>query len=119
MKHGNEPVPDVIEIKELMDERGRSYFARWFDGLDAVAAAKVTTVLGRMEQGNLGDTKSVGGGVLERRIAFGPGYRIYFGRDDAALIILLGGGTKPRQSRDVELAQALWDEYRAGNMRGT
>lgn len=93
--------------------RGRSYFARWFDDLEAIAAAKVTTVLGRIEQGNLGDTKSVGGGVLERRIAFGPGYRIYFGRDGDTLIILLGGGTKRQQSRDIELARALWDGYRA------
>ena len=118
MSLGNDTVPDVIEIKELMDERGRSHFARWFDGLDAIAAAKVTTVLERMEQGNLGDTKSVGGGVLERRIAFGPGYRIYFGRDGAAVIILLGGGTKRRQSKDIELAQELWEEYRAGNKGG-
>lgn len=111
-------MPDVIEIKELMDERGRSYFARWFDGLDAIAAAKVTTVLGRMEQGNLGDTKSVGGGVLERRIAFGPGYRIYFGRDGDTLIILLGGGTKKRQSSDIEEARALWSEYTVRHRRG-
>ena len=111
-------MPDVIEVKELMDERGRSYFARWFDDLDAIAAAKVTTVLGRMEQGNLGDTKSIGGGVLERRIAFGPGYRIYFGRDGDTLIILLGGGTKRRQARDIEVAQALWDQYRARHRSG-
>lgn len=96
-----------------MDERGRSYFARWFDGLDALAATKVTVALERMEQGNLGDTKSIGAGVLERRIAFGPGYRIYFGRDGDTLIILLGGGTKRSQSRDIEEAQALWSEYKA------
>lgn len=108
----------MIEIKELVDERGRSYFARWFDGLDAIAAAKVTIVLGRMEQGNLGDTKSVGGGVLERRVTFGPGYRVYFGRDGDALIILLGGGTKRRQSRDIEEAQVLWSEYLARHRRG-
>ena len=106
-------MPDAIEIEELTDDRGRSYFARWFDELDAVAAAKVTTVLGRMAQGNFGDTKSVGGGVLERRIEFGPGYRIYFGRDGETLIILLGGGTKRRQSTDIELARTLWGGYRA------
>ena len=71
-----------------------------------------------MEQGNLGDTKSVGEGVLERRIPFGPGYRIYFGRDGVTLIILLGGGTKRRQSRDIEEARVLWGEYRARHMRG-
>ncbi len=107
----------MIEIKELTDDQGRSHFARWFDGLDAIAATKVTTNLGRMEQGNLGNTKSVGGGVLARRINFGPGYRIYFGRNGNTLIILLGGGTKRRQSKDIELAQALWDEYRAQHRR--
>ena len=61
--------------------------------------------------GNLSNVKGVGGGVLEYRIDFGPGYRIYFGRDGDALIILLGGGTKVRQQRDIETAVALWREY--------
>jgi putative addiction module killer protein len=54
----------------------------------------------------------VGGGVLECRIDFGPGYRIYMGRDGDRLIILLGGGTKKRQQRDIEKAQALWQQYK-------
>ena len=62
--------------------------------------------------GNLSNAKSVGGGVVEYRIDFGPGYRIYFGREGDALIILLGGGTKARQQRDIEAAVALWREYR-------
>ena len=62
--------------------------------------------------GNLSNAKGVGGGVLEYRIDFGPGYRIYFGRDGDALIILLGGGTKVRQQRDIETAVALWREYK-------
>ena len=65
-----------------------------------------------MEMGNLSNAKSVGGGVLEYRIDFGPGYRIYFGRDGNALIVLLGGGTKTRQQRDIGEAVALWREYR-------
>ena len=55
--------------------------------------------------------------VLEYRIDFGPGYRIYFGRDGDALIILLGGGTKTRQQRDIEDAVALWREYRRSKRR--
>ncbi len=62
--------------------------------------------------GNLSNAKGVGGGVLEYRIDFGPGYRIYCGRDGDALIILLGGGTKAHQQRDIEAAVALWRKYR-------
>ena len=78
----------------------------------ATPALRVATALYRMEMGNLSNAKGVGGGVLEYRIDFGPGYRIYFGRDGDALIILLGGGTKARQQRDIEAAVALWREYR-------
>ena len=102
----------MIEISEHVDDRGRSAFGRWFDGLDARAAARVRTVLARMEAGNLSNLRGVGGGVLERRIDVGPGYRVYFGRDGDALIVLLGGGTKVRQQRDIEDARVLWEEYR-------
>ncbi len=102
----------VIEITEYVDERGRSPFGRWFDGLDAGAAARVRTVLARMEIGNLSDVRGVGGGVLERRVNVGPGYRIYFGKDGDALVVLLGGGTKARQQRDIENAREFWREYR-------
>ena len=101
-----------MQIVEYLDSAGASPFAAWFDRLDPRAAAKITVATGRLEQGNLSNAKSVGGGVLEYRIDFGPGYRIYFGRDGAALIILLGGGTKKRQQRDIEIAQARWMEYR-------
>ena len=60
----------------------------------------------------MSNSKSVGHGVSEFRMDFGPGYRIYFGRDGDALIILLGGGTKARQHRDIENARMLWQEYR-------
>jgi putative addiction module killer protein len=65
-----------------------------------------------MEQGNLSNVKAVGGGVLEYRIDFGPGYRVYFGRDGETIIILLGGGTKKRQSNDIATAQERWNDYR-------
>jgi putative addiction module killer protein len=66
-----------------------------------------------METGNLGDTDRVGEGVVERRIDWGPGYRIYFGRDGETLIILLGGGDKKTQKRDIDRARACWRDYRA------
>jgi putative addiction module killer protein len=65
-----------------------------------------------MRQGNLSNVKSVGGGVQEYRVEFGPGYRIYFGRDGQRLIVLLGGGTKKRQQNDVKEARTLWEEYK-------
>jgi putative addiction module killer protein len=102
----------VIEIREYIDTLGRSPFARWFDGLNAHAAAKVATALARMEQGNLSNARGVGAGVSEYRIDFGPGYRVYFGKDGDTLIILLGGGTKKRQQRDIEAARDLWREYK-------
>ena len=102
----------MIEIGEFVDAQGSSPFGRWVGRLDRHATARVATALYRMEIGNLSNAKGVGGGVLEYRIDFGPGYRIYFGRDGDALIILLGGGTKARQQRDIEEAVALWREYR-------
>lgn len=97
---------------EYLDVSGRSPFRRWFDGLDPQAAAKITIVLARLELGNLSNVKSVGGGVIEARIDFGPGYRVYFGRDGDALVILLGGGTKQRQQNDIAAAQARWVDYK-------
>jgi putative addiction module killer protein len=102
----------AIDVREYIDARGRFPYAKWFDRLSAQAAAKVTVAVSRMHQGNLSNVKGVGEGVLEYRIDWGPGYRIYLGRDGEALIILLGGGTKQRQDRDIARAKACWDDYR-------
>ena len=64
-----------------------------------------------MEQGNLSNVKGVGSGVFENKINFGPGYRVYFGKDGETLIILVGGGTKKRQSKDIETAKIQWQDY--------
>ena len=73
------------------------------------AAAKVTIALTRMEQGNLSNAK--GTGVHEYKFDFGPGYRIYVGKDGELLVILLGGGTKKRQQKDITAAQECWADY--------
>jgi putative addiction module killer protein len=91
---------------------GTSPFARWFSALDAQAAAKVAVALYRLEQGNVSNAKSVGKGVSEYRIDFGPGYRIYFGQEGDELVILLGGGAKKTQDKDIRFAQMLWAEYK-------
>jgi putative addiction module killer protein len=72
----------------------------------------------RFSTGNLGDHKSVGGGVWEARVMFGPGYRIYFAKDGTQLVLLLAGGDKYTQSADVSRAQESWTAYQEGNRRG-
>jgi putative addiction module killer protein len=105
-----------IRVVEYL-QNGVSVFGKWFDGLDAQAAAKVATALYRLEQGNLSNAKSVGQGVSEYKIDFGPGYRIYFGRERNSLVILLGGGSKKTQSRDIRNAQSLWAQYKTEKKR--
>ena len=102
----------IITIREYVDHEDRSPYARWFNHLNAQAAAKVATALVRLERGNLSGVKGVGGGVFEHRIDFGPGNRIYFGKDGDALVILLGGGTKRRQRQDIETARSHWQHYK-------
>ena len=74
--------------------------------------------LNRIRLGNFGDCKSVGGGVDELRIDFGPGYRIYFGRDGATVIVVLCGGDKKTQARNISTAQRYWKEYLDGKNQG-
>jgi putative addiction module killer protein len=102
----------LITIQEYLDCRGRSIFANWFQKLNASAAAKITAALVRIEQGIFSNAKSLGGGICEYRIDFGPGYRIYFGKDGETLIILLGGGIKKRQNDDILAAHNHWNEYK-------
>ncbi len=98
----------MLELSFYLATNGDSPFQKWFATLDTAAAVKITTALTRLELGNLSNVKSVGEGVLENRIDWGPGYRLYFGRDGNTLVILLTGGTKQRQQRDINQAQSLW-----------
>jgi putative addiction module killer protein len=82
--------------------------------LDSDPRAKVAVAIARMEQGNLSKVKPVGEGVLEYKIDFGPGYRVYLGRDGELLLILLTGGTKKRQQRGIDAAKQYWRDYREG-----
>ena len=101
----------MIEVIAYTDNRGCNSFRRWARGLDTIAANRINSALFQMQSGNLSNARSVGRGVAEYRIHFGPGDRIYFGRDGDTVIILLGGGTKRRQHRDIENARASWQEY--------
>jgi len=102
----------TVRVLEYIDAQGRSPYARWFEGLNAPAAAKVVVSLYRLADGNFSNIKGVGGGVFERRIDFGPGFRIYFGKDGDAVLILLGGSGKQRQQEAIEAAKSRWADYR-------
>jgi putative addiction module killer protein len=100
----------LFEIREFT-EGGRSPFAEWFDDLDPVTAARVDRYIRRLESGNFGAAKVLREGVSELRLDFGPGYRVYFGRDGRTLILLLAGGSKRRQDADIAAAIARWRRY--------
>jgi putative addiction module killer protein len=100
-------------VREYEDASGRSPFAEWFRTLDPIAEAKIVRALKRLEAGNVSKVKGVGSGVLELKVDFGPGYRVYFGKDGDEIVILLGGGTKNRQQRDIEAAHDSWQDYKA------
>lgn len=98
-------------VEELLLEDGTSPYADWFATLGAVEAAKVTVAKLRMEQGNLSSVKWFSG-IGEYKVDYGPGYRIYLAKDGKTLIVLLGGGTKKRQQKDIERAIDLWNAYK-------
>jgi putative addiction module killer protein len=94
---------DVVQTKE---------FERWHKGLrDSRAVARVTTAVERLQLGLIGDYKSVGGGISEIRITYGPGYRLYYTMKGKQLVILLCGGDKSNQKRDIARARKLRNEY--------
>jgi putative addiction module killer protein len=99
-----------FEIREY-EEAGHSPFAEWFDALDPVTAARVDRYIRRLEAGNFGAAKALRGGIFELRMDFGPGYRVYYGREGRTLIILLGGGSKRRQGADIAAALDRWNRY--------
>lgn len=101
----------MYRVVELVMEDGTSPFADWLYTLDAVAAAKVTTAIFRMEQGNLSNVKRFRG-IAECRIDWGPGYRVYVAREGKDLILLLGGSTKRAQQSEIDRAIARRRDYK-------
>lgn len=107
--------PDKIVVVYYEDDAGRKPFAKFFKRVNSQAAVKITSAITRLRAGNTADSKSVGKGVSELRINWGPGYRIYYGWDGDKLIVLLSGGakrTKKLQSTDIEKAQGFWADYK-------
>ena len=101
----------TYRLEEYVRADGTNPYKRWFDSLDAQAAAKVVTAKLRMELGNTSSVKWYSG-IGEYIIDWGPGYRIYLAKDGDALIVLFGGGTKRRQQTDIDRAKILHAEYK-------
>ena len=100
------------QVLELLRPDGSSPYADWFDSLTPDVAAKVTTAKLRMQLGNLSNVEWFRG-IGEYKIDFGAGWRIYLAKDGTQIIVLLGGGSKKTQQRDIDQALALWAEYKA------
>ncbi|MDO8526780.1 MAG: type II toxin-antitoxin system RelE/ParE family toxin [Deltaproteobacteria bacterium] len=100
------------EIFPYCTRNGKIPFKVWYEALrDIRVRSKIGIRIERMENGNFGDCSYVGDGVFEMRINFGPGYRVYFGRDGEKIIILLCGGDKSTQQKDIKRAKAYWIDY--------
>lgn len=102
-----------IQVKLLETDEGKIPFLEWYASLrDKVTKLRIRGRLDRLELGNFGDTQSVGDGVYELRLHFGSGYRVYFTRVEDYLVILIGGGGKNSQQRDITKAQEIWKRYK-------
>lgn len=107
-----EVIPKELQI--YVTQGGQAPFSEWLSSLhDARARAKVRVRLDRIRLGNFGDCRGVGEGVQELRIDYGPGYRVYFGQVGLTIVILLCGGEKSTQNKDIDLAKQYWSDYRS------
>jgi putative addiction module killer protein len=100
-----------LTVREYLTSEGVSLYRRWLATLDLSIRARVEARVFRFESGNLGDHKSVGGGVWEARLNFGAGYRLYFGRPGRNTIVLIVGGEKQSQVADIERAKRVWADF--------
>lgn len=107
-----------MDVREYLSADGKNLYRDWLNALDVKPRARIQARVLRFSTGNLGEHKSVGGGVWEARVMFGPGYRIYFGKDGAQLVLLLLGGDKSTQTADVTRAQESWKAYQEDRRRG-
>ena len=109
--------PKILINYETVD--GKQPFREWIQKVrDKVAVARIRSRLDRVEQGNFGDVRPAGRGVQELRFTFGSGFRIYFGEDGDTLVILLVGGDKSSQEKDIKLAHEYWADYKGRTHNG-
>lgn len=104
---------NAIGLEEYLSATGEAPFSEWLEGLrDSTARVRIANRLTRLQAGLMGDCKGVGGGVFELREDHGPGYRVYCARHGTRLIVLLAGGDKRTQSKDIERAQSYWQDWK-------
>ena len=103
---------NLWKIELYVDDNGRSPFEEWFDSQEDKTKARILTRIDRIERGNFGDHKSIGQGVYEFRFSFGGGYRVYYGKIGKRVILLLCGGDKDTQAKDIKRALEYWRKYR-------
>jgi len=103
----------LYEIAAVRTDSGNCPFKTWYSTIkDTRARAVIASRLARVAAGNLGDWKNVGGGVNELRVDYGPGYRVYFAFHDDVMVVLIVGGDKHSQPRDIKAAQKLWEDHK-------
>jgi putative addiction module killer protein len=101
----------ALTIREYLMANGQNPFREWLNSLTVAVRVRIQARVLRFETGNLGDHKRVGSGVWEARVMFGPGYRIYFGKDGDSIIVLLVGGDKGSQAKNISRAQDFLGSY--------
>jgi len=107
-----------LKVREYLAKDDRSPYREWLETLDATVRGRIQARVFRFELGNLGDSKSVGEGVWEARLEFGPGYRLYFGRHGNTVILLLLGGDKGSQAKDIRRAKQYWMDFLEASKHG-
>ena len=101
-----------MQIIQYQTVEGKVPFQEWLRSIkDVNIRTRIRTRIDRLESGSFGDCRNVGGSVLELRLHFGPGYRIYFSREGQTIVILLCGGDKSTQTQDIERAKVFWQDY--------
>ncbi len=108
----------ALTVREYLTAEDKNPFREWLGSLTTPVRARIQLRVQRFELENLGDHKNVGEGVWEARVMFGPGYRIYFGKDGGALIVLLVGGDKGSQAKDIARAQGFWRDFLEAKRHG-
>jgi putative addiction module killer protein len=104
----------LIEIRVYQDKNKREPFVKWLKTIrDATVKARIQQRIRRIEvDRNFGDAKSLGDGVYELKLQFGPGYRVYFGKVNFQLVLLLVAGDKSSQEKDIKIAKVYWKDYK-------
>lgn len=105
-----------IEVREYVTEQGHNLYRSWVDRLDGSVQRRIYARVRRLANGNLGDDRHLGGGLHEAKMDFGPGYRLYYGYHLGKLILLLCGGDKSSQAKDIKTAQGYWKDHQEGGL---